>query len=62
MKAGESQRYDCTDCVFEVEVTYEPKARDNPKAAKGMPESGGPAKFCPFCGTEIEDGGDGEDD
>lgn len=60
MKAGTSERFDCPECSYEIEVCYEPKARDNPKAAKGMPDTDGPPSYCPFCGTTVESESDDE--
>ena len=49
MKAGQTERFYCEDCLAEFEVTYEPKA-------KGLNDIDIEEKFlhmCPFCGKTI---------
>ncbi len=58
MKAGETERFDCDECLIEFEVTLEPKA----KGSKELSEAVATVTVCPFCGEELEtDDDDGEE-
>jgi hypothetical protein len=47
MKPGETVQLECPACYTKSAVTYEPEAPE------GIPDSGVPVGFCPFCGEEI---------
>jgi uncharacterized protein with PIN domain len=60
VKAGETERFDCEECSAEFEVTYEPKCKDKPSAAKGILNND--VTTCPFCGAGLPDPEEDEDE
>lgn len=60
MKAGETERFDCSSCNAEFEVTFEPKAKDDPAAVKSIKPAD--VTCCPFCGDDLDiEGGEDEE-
>jgi hypothetical protein len=50
LEAGGTSRFQCSDCLVEFEVCYEPKAKET-LVTPGSIESE-VVEYCPFCGSD----------
>lgn len=50
MIAGQTERYQCNNCMQEFDVILEPKAKEVPDTEK--PTDKAAVGYCPFCGED----------
>ena len=54
---GETKRVECSSCLTEFDITYEPKA----KGYDRKDVSPGDISYCPSCGSDLESTDDDDD-